>query len=139
MILIVSSQFDKTKQNVIKDLENSCITELSKNKIDFLHVKVPGANEIPVTIKHFLNKRKYYVVIALGCIIKGESDHYDMIKEAVVRGITQISLEKNIPIIQGVLACHNIYQAKERKNLGKEYAESAIYMKNLFEKNIVID
>lgn len=138
MILIVSSRFDKTKQDVVKGLEDSCIKEISKNKIDFLHVRVPGANEIPVTIKHVLksHKNKYSVAIALGCIIKGESDHYDMIKNAVTNGITNLSLKENIPIIQGVLACHNDSQAIERKYLGKEYAETAIYMKKLFEKNI---
>jgi len=133
MILIVASRFDKSENNVIKSLIDSTTHILSTQKESFDIVRVAGANEIPVTIQHFLKKypKKYSVVISLGLIIKGETDHYEMVRDSVTTGITTLALQLETPIIQGVLACHNKEQAIERKFLGKEYAETALEMKKI--------
>jgi 6,7-dimethyl-8-ribityllumazine synthase len=131
MILVVSSRFDKTDK-VIKGLEKSCFEVLEKNSVGYIHVQVPGAVEIPVTIQTFLRKnKKFRAAIALGCIIKGETSHYEWVMNACERGLTRVSLDENIPVIQGVLACLDDATAIARKHHGTGYAETAIEMTTL--------
>lgn len=133
MILIVASRFDKSEDSVVESLIAGAKNILSEKKELFEIVRVAGANEIPVTIQHFVSKypEKFSVVIALGLIIKGDTDHYEMVRDSVTMGITHLSLQCNVPIIQGVLACHNKEQAVERKSLGEEFAETALEMKKI--------
>lgn len=130
MILIVRSTFDKSGANVLEKLESSCIDTLIKNNTASEIIAVPGAVEIPITIQHFLKKNpgKYSSVIALGCVIKGESDHYDLVLKTATEGLTRVALDFNIPVIHGILACHNTKQAIDRANLGAEFAETALEM-----------
>ncbi len=134
MILIVASQFDKSEDNVIQSLIGSAIEVLEAADEAYKLIRVPGAVEIPVTIKHFLDNdvESYQAAIALGCVIKGESDHYELVSKSVTDGLTQLSLDTGVPIIQGVLACHNASQAIDRKNHGAEFAQTALEMKQLF-------
>jgi len=134
MILIISSAFDKSDADVIKHLRKSCSEKLIDEGLAIEIHEVPGAIEIPVAIQYFAtqNPGKFSAAIALGCVIKGESDHYELVCKSVTEGLTVLALELGIPVIQGVLACHNKDQAKARRNLGKEFAETAITMRNLF-------
>jgi 6,7-dimethyl-8-ribityllumazine synthase len=90
-----------------------------------------GAMEIPITIK--LNKSKYDAFVALGCVIRGETSHYDYVCSEVNRGITILSLEHDVKIGNGILTVENYYQAKKRsgfyfaKDLNKGgFATSAV-------------
>lgn len=131
MILVVSSRFDKTGE-VIKGLEASCFAFLEKKSVSYLHIQVPGAVEIPVAIQQFLQKnKKIRAVIALGCIIKGETSHYEWVMNACERGLTRVSLDLGVPVIQGVLACLDEKTAIARKYHGKSYAETALEMVEL--------
>jgi len=133
MILIVRSDFDKSGDDVVKTLETGVIDTLIKHDTASEVVHVPGAVEIPVIIQHFLrnNPGKFSAAIALGCVIKGDTDHYELVTKSVTEGLTRVALDTGIPVIQGVLACQNQQQATERKHLGKEYAETALTMKEL--------
>ncbi len=135
MILIVASKFDKSDAHVIDKMIERAIETLKIAGESYKVVRVPGANEIPVTIKHLVHKQedKYTAIIALGCVIKGDTDHYELVIKSVTEGLTQLSLELEMPIIQGILACQNKKQAETRIYLGAEYAETALEMKKLFE------
>jgi 6,7-dimethyl-8-ribityllumazine synthase len=132
MILIVASKFDKSGDNLVNDLISNCTSELIKNnhilEDNIQIIRVPGANEITNTIQHFITKypNKFSIAIAIGLIIKGDTDHYEMVRDSSTMGITQLSIQKNIPIIQGILACHTKEQAIERKHLGREFAQTAL-------------
>ncbi len=130
MILIVASQFDKAG-DVIPALEQSAIQVLETNDVPHRLVQVPGAVEIPLTIQHFHDEAEpgtYHAAIALGCVVKGGTDHYELVIKSVTDGLTHLGLDLGIPVIQGVLACHNIEDARHRSNHGKEYAETALKM-----------
>jgi 6,7-dimethyl-8-ribityllumazine synthase len=99
---------------------------------------VPGAFEIPLTAAIMAKSRKYDSVICLGAIIRGSTDHYNYVCSEVSKGIAQVSLESEIPVIFGVLTTDTIEQAIERAgtkagNKGYECAHTAIEMVNLLQ------
>lgn len=133
MILIVASKFDKSEAQVVDTLVKTAVEVLEKHQQSYQVVRVPGAVEIPVAIAHFLAKNQNFTAtIALGCVIKGDSDHYELVTQSVTTGLTQLALETQKPVIQGVLACHNAAQAQARAILGAEFAETALTMESLF-------
>ena len=99
---------------------------------------VPGAFEIPLTAAIMAKSRKYDSVICLGAIIRGSTDHYNYVCSEDSKGIAQVSLESEIPVIFGVLTTDTIEQAIERAgtkagNKGYECAHTAIEMVNLLQ------
>ena len=83
-------------------------------------ISVPGVFEIPVTIAK--NIKKYDGFIALGCIIKGKTPHFDFISKAVIDGIMKLSIENKKPIGNGIITCLNLEQALPRRKKGHEAA-----------------
>ena len=120
--IVVSDYYKEISNNL---LEGSII-ELRKNQYNKLKIKfVSGAFEIPNVISK--NIKKFDAFIALGCIIKGETDHYYFISNAVSTGLMNLSIQSKKPIGFGILTCRNLKQAKSRasifkKNKGKEVA-----------------
>lgn len=136
MFAIVKSNFN-TK--VTSGLLSGCLNALSKKGIQKEQInifEVPGAFEIPFMINKILKSRADFdAVIALGAIIKGETDHYHFISDSVTKGIMQITQNSEIPIIFGVLTCQNSQLAyarsgNDKKNKGFEAGEAAIEMLN---------
>ena len=87
-------------------------------------IRVPGVFEIPVTISK--NIKKYDAFIALGCVIKGETPHFDFISNASTQAIMNLSVDSKKPIGNGIITCLNKNQAKARGNKGKEAAKAII-------------
>ncbi len=101
--------------------------------------RVPGALEIPVTANALALKDKYDAIICLGVVIKGDTPHFDLVARECYRGLMDISLCSDTPVIFGVLTTNNLKQAKERAskskmNKGKEFAEAAIEMAMLLKR-----
>ena len=126
-ICIVASNYYKIiSENLIK----GAIEELKKNGYKNIEIKyVSGSFEIPCLISKNINK--FNAFIALGCIIKGETDHYYFITQAVTKGLMDLSIKSKKPIGFGILTCNNLKQAKQRahvskKNKGKEVATGTI-------------
>lgn len=97
---------------------------------------VPGAFEIPLIASKMAKSKKYDAVICLGAVIRGSTSHYDYVCNEVTKGIAQVSLANDIPVLFGVLTTENIEQAIERAgtksgNKGFDSAISAIEMVNL--------
>jgi 6,7-dimethyl-8-ribityllumazine synthase len=102
-------------------------------------VRVPGAFEIPTQARTLAETGRYDAIITLGCLIRGETDHYEHISTEVTRGIGQSAQETGIPHTYGVLTCDNLEQALDRAGLksgnkGFEAAQSAIEMVSLQRK-----
>ena len=136
MIGIVVSVFNKP---ITDGLLEGCIKSLNENglKKDNINVVyVPGAFELPAKVKKLTENNSYDCIIALGCIIKGETDHYHYISQAVTKGMMSITLEETSPhIIFGVLTCQNKELAYARsgnneKNKGYEAGMAAIHQIN---------
>jgi len=118
--LIVVADYYKVISN---ELIKSAVKLIPKSSY-FKIIKVPGVFEIPVTISK--NLKKYDAFIALGCVIKGETPHFDFISQATTNAIMNLSLESNKPVGNGIITCLNMKQAKARKNKGTEAAEAVI-------------
>lgn len=107
---------------------------VDENNIDI--VKVPGAFEIPLLALKCAKTGKYNAIITLGAVIKGSTSHYDYVCAELTKGIAQVALQTEVPVLFGVLTTDNIEQAIERAgtkagNKGAEAAKSAIEMANL--------
>ena len=133
MIGIVVSVFNKP---ITDGLLEGCIKSLNENGLKEENINVvyvPGAFELPAKVKKLTENNSYDCIIALGCIIKGETDHYHYISQAVTNGIMSLTLEKNSPhIIFGVLTCQNKELAYARsgdneKNKGYEAGTAAFH------------
>ena len=119
-ILIVAGDYYK---DITKGLLNSALKKLPKNfKVKI--IKVPGVFEIPVTISKNINK--FDAFIALGCVIKGQTPHFDFISSATTNAIIEISIKYKKPVGNGIITCLNFKQAVKRKLKGKEAAEAVL-------------
>ncbi len=111
--------------------------DVSEENIDIAWV--PGAFEIPLITKKLANTGKYDAIITLGAVIKGSTPHFDYVCAEVSKGVAQISLQTDLPVIFGVLTTNNIEEAIERAgtkagNKGADAAFSAIEMINLIKE-----
>ena len=118
--LIVIADYYK---DISKGLLKSAIELIPKSNIIKI-IKVPGVFEIPVTISK--NIKKHDGFLALGCVIKGETPHFDFISQATTNAIINVSINNKKPIGYGIITCLNMRQAKARKNKGAEAAKAVI-------------
>ena len=119
-ILIVVSNY---YENIARSLLNSAKNKI-KNKCIVKVVNVPGAFEIPVTISKNLNKFNGF--IALGCVIKGQTPHFDFISKATTDALMTLSLTSKKPVGNGVITCLNKKQAIARGRKGSEAADAVL-------------
>tara|TARA_B100001123_G_C15262397_1_gene1007073 strand:- start:976 stop:1365 length:390 start_codon:yes stop_codon:yes gene_type:complete len=116
---------------VIADYYKDISNDLLKNSLKYIPkssvvkiLRVPGVFEIPVTISK--NIKKYDAFIALGCVIKGETPHFEFISNASTNAIMNLSIINKKPIGNGIITCLNMNQAKARKKKGAEAAKAVI-------------
>ena len=110
-----------------KDITNGLLDSALKSipKSNFIKIiKVPGVFEIPVTISK--NIKKFDGFLALGCVIKGETPHFDFISQASINAIMDLSIINKKPIGNGIITCLNMKQAKARNKKGAEAAKAVI-------------
>jgi len=126
MIGVIVSEFNS---KFTDKLLESCEKGLKEFQLEYEVVKVPGAFEIPLTAKKM--SQWCDVIIALGCVIKGETDHYEMVCRACTDGIMQVQLETGVPIVFGVLTAREVDYIHSRVSRGYEYAKTALKIFNL--------
>ena len=119
-ILIIIADYYK---NISSGLLISSKKEIKK-KLNFKLVRVPGIFEIPITISK--NIKKFDGFIALGCVIKGKTPHFDFISKATTDAIMKLSVDSKKPIGNGIITCLNMSQAVKRKRKGKEASRAVI-------------
>ena len=110
-------------EDIANGLLDSALKLIPKSNIIKI-IKVPGVFEIPVTISK--NIKKYDAFLALGCVIKGETPHFDFISQASTSAIMDLSISNQKPIGNGIITCLNMRQAKARKKKGAEAAQAVI-------------
>ena len=118
--LIVVADYYK---NIADGLLDSAKKYLPKKNIIKI-IKVPGIFEIPITISKNINK--YDAFLALGCVIKGQTPHFNFISKASTDAIMRLSIENKKPIGNGIITCLNMRQAIARKKKGKEAAQAVV-------------
>ena len=123
-ILIVLADYYTGISNGLLKTAKSRLKNLYSVKI----IKVPGVFEIPVTISK--NIKKFDAFIALGCVIKGQTPHFDFISHASTNAIMQLSVDSKKPIGNGIITCFNMKQAKARMKKGAEASIAAISILN---------
>ena len=111
-ILIVTSRF---YSEISASLEKESIVVINKHGLDYDIIDVPGAFEVPAVISHASKSNKFIGYIALGCVIRGETSHYDYVCNESARALMQLSLE-GLPIGYGILTCENKAQALVRSS-----------------------
>ena len=119
-ILIVNANY---YQDISSGLLNSAL-KLTSRKFKIKIINVPGVFEIPVTISK--NLKKFDAFIALGCVIKGQTPHFDFISQASTDAIMKLSVESKKPIGNGIITCLNMKQALARKKKGAEAAKAVL-------------
>ena len=118
-LIVVADYYKDIAEGLIK----SALKIIPKNNIIKI-IKVPGAFEIPLTISK--NLQKYDGFLALGCVIKGQTPHFEFISSATTNALMQLSIKNKKPIGNGVITCLNMKQAKARKKKGEEAARAVI-------------
>ena len=118
--LIVIADYYK---DISKGLLDSAMDTLPKSSLIKI-INVPGVFEIPVTISK--NIKKYDAFLALGCVIKGQTPHFNFISHASTDAIMKLSTDSRKPIGNGIITCLNMRQALTRKKKGREAAQAVI-------------
>ena len=126
----------KTEWNaeIVDELERGCLKVFGKHSIKTKTLVVPGAIEIPFAIQQYSNiHNAISAFVALGCVIRGGTPHFEYVCQSVTQGVTQLNLSLSVPVIFGVLTLDNLEQAKERTggihgHKGEEAAITAIKM-----------
>jgi len=140
MIYIVASNFYKELSN---DLIEGATASLTSSKIassfGIKVIEVPGAFEIPDMVKKILDNKEPSLIITLGVIVKGETNHFEQISEFVFDSISKLTMSSDVPISFGVISALNYNQAEERaliskKNKGAEVASAGLKMLELYDQ-----
>ena len=118
ILIVLANYYEDISSVQLKTAKNNL------NNFSIKVIKVPGVFEIPITISK--NIKKYDGFVALGCVIKGETPHFDFISSAATQAIMNLSVNSKKPIGNGVITCLNMKQAKARGKKGKEAAQAVI-------------
>ena len=113
ILIINANYYEEISLSLVKSAKKFLI----KNKIKLSIINVPGVFEIPISIRKYI--KKYDGFIALGCVIKGETPHFDLICSSTFNSILKISVDFNKPIGNGIITAFSFNQAKARASLAK--------------------
>ena len=131
---IVRARFNDA---VTSKLSEACMLELDRLEVDpgdIKHVVVPGALEVPVALKAMAETGDFDALVALGCIIRGETYHFELVANESGAGVTRVALDHGIPIANAILTVENEEQAWARaEEKGRDAARVAVEMANLME------
>jgi len=126
---IVQARFNESITNA---LASACKGELGVAESDIVHVLVPGALEIPVALQAMADKGGFDAMVALGCIIRGETYHFELVANESAAGVTRVSLDYRLPVANVILTTENMEQAIARQtDKGVDAARVVVEMANL--------
>lgn len=133
-ILIIQADFYK---QIARDLCEGAQTILDEEHAEYEVISVPGCFEIPAALSMAIASEKYSGFIALGCVIRGETTHYDYVCSECARGINQLAMQHKVAVGFGIITAENKEQALERanpggkKNMGANAAKACLTMLNI--------
>ena len=131
---IVRARFNDA---ITSKLVQACLAELDRLEVDdsdIRHITVPGALEIPIALKAMAESGDFDALVALGCIIRGETYHFELVANESGAGITRVALDHGVPVANAILTVENEAQAWARaEDKGRDAARVAVEMANLME------
>lgn len=131
---IVRARFNDA---ITSRLAQACLAELERldvDSADIRHVSVPGALEVPLALKAMADSGEWDALIALGCVIRGETYHFELVANESGAGVTRVALDHGVPIANAILTVENESQAWARADdKGRDAARVAVEMANLLE------
>jgi 6,7-dimethyl-8-ribityllumazine synthase len=131
-VAIVQARFNA---DITGKLAEACLAELAALGVDaanIRHVTVPGALEVPVALQALADTEQFDALIALGCIIRGETYHFELVANESGAGVSRVSLDANLPVANAILTVENEAQAWARaEDKGRDAARVAVEMANL--------
>ena len=131
---IVQARFN---ESITDALAQACLAELEALGVGskhIAHIKVPGALEVPVALQALADKDEYDALIALGCIIRGETYHFELVANESGAGVSRVALDYQVPVANAILTTENHEQAVARQSdKGRDAARVAVEMANLLD------
>lgn len=136
-VAVVISRFNDFLTKQLLDGAVDCLVRHGVAESSVTVVWVPGSNETPLVVEKLTASKKFHAVIALGAVIDGATPHADLINAQVSRSLAKSAMDHGVPVINGVVAAHNLEQAIERcgtkaGNKGWQAGQAAIEMANLY-------
>ena len=132
---IVRARFNDA---VTSKMAQACLSELERLEVDdgdIRHITVPGALEIPLALKAMADSGDFDTLIALGCVIRGETYHFELVANESGAGVSRVSLDHQLPIANAILTVENEAQAWARaEEKGRDAARVAVEMANLLDE-----
>jgi len=138
-VALVASRFNSLVVEQLVKGAQDCLVRHGAKEADITVVWVPGACEIPQIMKKLADAGKHKALVALGCVIRGATPHFDQVVATVTRGVAEVGMTAGVPTIFGVLTTDNLEQALERAgtkggNKGWDSALAAIEMASLWDQ-----
>jgi 6,7-dimethyl-8-ribityllumazine synthase len=131
---IVQARFNASVTDTLAHACKSELLALGVTEKHIEHVTVPGALEVPLALQAMAEKAGYDALIALGCIIRGETYHFELVANESGAGVTRVALDYQLPIANAILTTENMAQAVARQEeKGRDAARVAVEMANLME------
>ena len=136
-IAVLASRWNPSITDTLVMGARACLKQLGMADEQVDVVRVPGAWEIPMAANARAETKKYNAIIALGCVVRGDTRHYEHVADECARGLMDVALKFNLPVCNGVLAVEDYAHAQARAggsagNKGEEVALAALEMANLF-------
>lgn len=129
---MVQARFNEGITNALAQAAHTELLVLGVDPEHITHVLVPGALEVPVALQAMAESNRYDALIALGCIIRGETYHFELVANESGAGVTRISLDYQLPVANAILTTENLDQAVARQHeKGVDAARVAVEMANL--------
>lgn len=134
VIGIVQARFNESITNALAGACRAELAALGVQEKNIDHHLVPGALEVPVALQAMAEKGNYDALVALGCIIRGETYHFELVANESAAGVTRVALDYQLPIANAILTTENTEQAVARQvDKGRDAARVAVEMANLLE------
>jgi 6,7-dimethyl-8-ribityllumazine synthase len=124
---LVVAQFNHQITSQLEQSARARAADYGLADSDITSIAVAGAIEIPLVLQKLAKTNRYQALLAIGCVIKGDTPHFDYVCKFVSEGILRVQLDDNIPIGFGVLTCNDEAQAQARAQLGGEHLDAVLH------------
>ena len=132
---IVQARFNEGITNALASACRAELAALGVAEQDITHVQVPGALEVPLALQGLAEHADFDALVALGCIIRGETYHFELVANESGAGVTRLALDYQLPIANAIITTENLEQAIARQtDKGRDAARVAVEMANLLEE-----
>jgi 6,7-dimethyl-8-ribityllumazine synthase len=132
---IVQARFNETITNALADACKKELIALGVQEKHIDHVVVPGALEVPLALQAMAEQDQYDALIALGCIVRGETYHFELVANESGAGVSRVALDYKVPIANAIITTENMAQAVARQtDKGRDAARVAVEMANLLDE-----